>query len=69
MTETTNDDQITITTGEQALAMVLKRADVEIDELYEMGEEEFADEAAAAHEQVKQDFEAAERTTEPPARP
>jgi hypothetical protein len=54
-----DDDQITITTDPEALAVVLERAGIEIDELYEMGEEEFADEACRAHEQVKADFEAA----------
>ncbi len=54
-----NGDSITITTDEQALAMVLERAGIEIDELYEMGEEEFANEACAAYETVKADFEAA----------
>jgi hypothetical protein len=54
-----DDDQITVTTDPEALAMVLERASIEIDELYEMGEEDFADEACAAYEQVKADFEAA----------
>lgn len=39
--------------------MVLERAGIEIDELYEIGKEEFADEACAAYEEVKADFEAA----------
>jgi|AntDeeMetagen192_2_1112575.scaffolds.fasta_scaffold20345_1 hypothetical protein len=60
MTDSNNDDQITVTTDEQALAMVLERANIEIDELRQMGEEEFADEAAAAYDQVKEDFEAAQ---------
>ena len=55
----TNDDQIRVTTDAEALAMVIERAGIEIDELCEIGEEEFADEAAAAYEQVKQDFETA----------
>lgn len=59
MTDNTNGDSITITTDEQALAMVLERANIEIDELYDMGEEEFANEACAAYEEVKADFEAA----------
>jgi hypothetical protein len=58
-TDSNSDDQITITTDPEALAMVLERADIEIDELYEMGEEEFADEACTAYEQVKADLEAA----------
>ena len=59
MTDNTDDNQITITTDEQALGLVLERANIEIDELYEMNEEEFANEAAAAYETVKDDFETA----------
>jgi hypothetical protein len=57
---TDNDtDEITITTDGQALKLVLERANVEIDELRQMGEEEFAAEAQAAYDQVRDDFEAA----------
>lgn len=54
-----NGDSITITTDEQALGLVLERAGIEIDELYDMGEEELANEACAAYETVTADFEAA----------
>lgn len=57
---TDNDtNEITITTNEQALGLVLERANIEIDEVRQMGEEEFADEAQAAYDQVKADYEAA----------
>jgi hypothetical protein len=55
-----SDDQITVTTDEQALAVVLERANIEIDELRQMGEEEFAAEAQAAYDQVREDFETAQ---------
>jgi hypothetical protein len=52
-------DEITITTDEQALGLVLERANIEIDEVRQMGEEEFAAEAQAAYDRVRDDFEAA----------
>jgi hypothetical protein len=58
---TDNDtNEITITTDEQALGLVLERANIEIDEVRQMGEEEFAAEAQAAYDQVRDDFEAAQ---------
>jgi hypothetical protein len=60
MTDNNDTDQITITTDEQALGLVLERANIEIDELRQMGEEEFAAEAQAAYDQVRDDFEAAQ---------
>jgi hypothetical protein len=56
---TDDSNSITITTDEQALTLVLQRANIEIDELREMGETEFANEAQEAYDQVRDDFEAA----------
>lgn len=55
------NDKITITTDEQALGLVLERAGIEIDELYETGERDFAEEATEAYKTVQKDFEAAKQ--------
>lgn len=56
---TMTNDKITITTDEEALGLVIERAGIEIDELYETGEEEFAKEATEAHRTVSNDFQEA----------
>lgn len=53
------DNEITITTDEQALGLVLERANIEIDELYEMGERNLAEESMQAYKTVKADLQEA----------